>query len=224
MSVSNDLMHAILAMDAYNRGYGAGIAGLNEAVGTQIGNASITKRLQDVSATFEPNSQAAGFYALAYDWNGQRVISYRGTNLVGNLPAANDVVNGWPIGLGSPAASQGLLAAQFYRNIVGGEENLFNADVTLTGHSLGGGLAGLLASIYGRQATPFDSMSFEAAANNVVAYLLIPLGQYESYLANVGGRSLPNFKGPSGQNDDPSSSASAAANDNPFSIAYEASA
>ncbi len=38
MSVSNDLMYALLAMDAYNRGYGEGIKHNK----TQIGTASLT--------------------------------------------------------------------------------------------------------------------------------------------------------------------------------------
>lgn len=44
MALTSDLFHAILAMDVYNRGYGAGISGLSEASnGTiKIGQASVS--------------------------------------------------------------------------------------------------------------------------------------------------------------------------------------
>jgi len=71
MAISNDLFMAILAMDAYNRGYNAGI-NLDPTV-LQIGNATI--RTDDLPV----GSQAASFFAQAYTWNGQTVISYRGT-------------------------------------------------------------------------------------------------------------------------------------------------
>jgi hypothetical protein len=40
MTVSKDLMLALLSLDSYNRGYGAGIEGLGGA-GAQIGNATM---------------------------------------------------------------------------------------------------------------------------------------------------------------------------------------
>ncbi len=45
MTISNELMYAILSMDAYNRGYGAGIAGLSDAKDTAIGTATISDRI-----------------------------------------------------------------------------------------------------------------------------------------------------------------------------------
>ena len=72
-----DLIYAILAMDAYNRGYGAGIKRLEE-VGAEakLGSYSI---LQNIS---QADWKSAGFYALAYKHaaTGEVVISYRGTN------------------------------------------------------------------------------------------------------------------------------------------------
>jgi hypothetical protein len=76
MAVSNELMLAILAMDAYNRGYGAGIGpkgiGLGLA-GSQLGNATVSK------IDGEATAQAASFFAQSYTYNGKTVISYRGT-------------------------------------------------------------------------------------------------------------------------------------------------
>jgi hypothetical protein len=78
MAISDDLFRAILAMDAYNRGYNAGIksegAGPREGLtGTQIGLATVGLR---ANATTD---EAASFFAQAYTWNGKTVISYRGT-------------------------------------------------------------------------------------------------------------------------------------------------
>jgi hypothetical protein len=95
ISTSNpDLMRAILAMDAYNRGYNAGVkspnAPLNEGLtGTQIGLATIGLRKGDLEA------QAASFFAQAYTLGGQTVISYRGTD------ATWDAASGWVNGGGA---------------------------------------------------------------------------------------------------------------------------
>jgi hypothetical protein len=63
MTISDDLFRAILAMDAYNRGYNAGIDfGANaDAIDTQIGNATISAR----TTPNDTAAQAASFYALA---------------------------------------------------------------------------------------------------------------------------------------------------------------
>jgi len=53
------LLYAILAMDAYNRGYDPGIA-LPDAKGTAIGPAKISDRIQDFEG-FASQAQAADF-------------------------------------------------------------------------------------------------------------------------------------------------------------------
>jgi hypothetical protein len=77
MTVSPTLMQAILAMDAYNRGYNEGITGLG-GIGSQIGNAVISN--ESDTGVNDPGV-AAGFYAVAYYFGGQTVISYRGTEV-----------------------------------------------------------------------------------------------------------------------------------------------
>jgi len=85
MAISKDLFLAILSMDAYNRGYNEGIAGLGGA-GAKVGNATI----KDVD--LPTGAQAASFYAVAYDVDGAdidgldstTVISYRGTDQIGS--------------------------------------------------------------------------------------------------------------------------------------------
>ena len=85
MTISKDLFLSILSMDAYNRGYNPGIAGLS--VGGSIGTATIGS---DSSILVDANGnridQAASFYAAAYTIGsgvtgiaaGTTVVSYRG--------------------------------------------------------------------------------------------------------------------------------------------------
>ena len=110
MSISKDLFLSILAMDSYNRGYGAGIADGNGStdndgndtdglgrIGSRIGTASV------VSDNNSDEAQDAGFYALAYDIGpdgpeglaGKTVISYRGTD------TSLDHSTGWSVGAGN---------------------------------------------------------------------------------------------------------------------------
>lgn len=74
-----------------------------------------------------------------------------------------DVWNGWFIGGGNEQAAQANLAFKFYQEVVGGFDNIYDANISLTGHSLGGGLAGLVGGAYGQNATMFDQMPFEWA-------------------------------------------------------------
>jgi hypothetical protein len=76
MTISADLFRAILAMDAYNRGYNAGV----NVAGPQIGNAVLSANSQILGTGVDV---AASFFAQAYTLaNGQTVISYRGTDVV----------------------------------------------------------------------------------------------------------------------------------------------
>lgn len=150
MPVTDDLMLAILAMDSYNRGYSAGLedpnatgGGLGVSTASQdyfIGTAKITDSKGDAEAL------AAGFYAVAYDWtdsqgNDQTVISYRGTDSpLDDGDEGGDLLDGWISGAGLPAG-QSELAFEFYEAVTGVDAFEGQAQgVTLTGHSLGGGL------------------------------------------------------------------------------------
>lgn len=82
--MNRDVFLSLLALDAYNRGYGQGVFlnpsdSLNgqEERNRFIGTARVTNQ-SDVEV--ETPGVDAGFYAIAYDWNGETVISYRGTN------------------------------------------------------------------------------------------------------------------------------------------------
>ena len=75
---NTDLFRAILAMDAYNRGYNAGIGAPNLGLGgsgTRIGLAIVGDNSSVLGAG---RDQAASFFAQAYTLGGQTVISYRG--------------------------------------------------------------------------------------------------------------------------------------------------
>ncbi len=84
MSISPELMLAILAMDSYSRGYNQGISGLGGA-GTSIGTAVLGTSSNTAERS---DAVAASFFAQSYTWNGQTVISYRGTDA---LTAGNEL-------------------------------------------------------------------------------------------------------------------------------------
>ena len=64
MTISKDLFLALLSMDAYNRGYGAGLTVEgSDAIGTQIGDATIIGRS---SSDEKSDAFKAGFYAVAH--------------------------------------------------------------------------------------------------------------------------------------------------------------
>ncbi|PZP55644.1 MAG: hypothetical protein DI586_06160 [Micavibrio aeruginosavorus] len=111
MALKPELFKAILAMDAYNRGYDAGID-LPNSIGSKIGNASV------IRTRGEDDAEAIGFYAIAYQLaGGEKVISIRGTDNKDVLSKdifKTDVWNGWGVALGSPEGKQaGMVRSGF---------------------------------------------------------------------------------------------------------------
>ncbi len=194
-SDNGNLVSSILSMDAYNRGYDAGIDLIDLQLGSiSIGSDSIGLGNRIVNNETVRVDESFGFYSLSYDLGGgQTIISYRGTDqpptvsdaigladlaalfaypnfAVGDITVklANnidslitpDVWNGWFIAGGAEESAQALLAFEFYKDVVGGHDNIYSANVSLTGHSLGGGLAGLVGGAYGKDATMFHQMPF----------------------------------------------------------------
>ena len=82
MSISPELFMAILSMDSYNRGYNRGYnPGISDLNSANIGNATaIDQTAVGIGEPEYQEWQSAGIYAVAYDWNGQTIISYRGTD------------------------------------------------------------------------------------------------------------------------------------------------
>jgi len=95
--MNREVFLSLLALDAYNRGYGQSVL-LNEgdsSVGQSeanrfIGTARISRQSDVEVGTPGVN---AGFYAIAYHWNGETVISYRGTNVLHHF-VAPDLIRG----------------------------------------------------------------------------------------------------------------------------------
>ncbi len=80
MAVSNELYYAVLAMDAYNRVSRDDDSQALAVPGTTVGLAML--RAADVRN--QPNGyQHVGFFATAYDLNGEVVIACRGTDFKG---------------------------------------------------------------------------------------------------------------------------------------------
>jgi hypothetical protein len=166
--MNDNLMCAILSMDAYNRGYNAGI----NLSGDQVGNATILQTSLSLGTTIVDDKeigidQEYNFYGIAYSYDGGVVISYRGTD-----DYVMDPYYGWPLGGGNENAAQASLALQFYKLVVErlqlsvGDNAYLDANIALTGHSLSGGLAGYVAEIYDKDAVLFDAMSFDQAAQD----------------------------------------------------------
>lgn len=129
----SDLEYAILSLDSYNRGPDPGVMGLG-GPGSTIGSLTL------LNIPVPAGSAEASFYAAAYrDADGNIVISYRGTD----DPTLGADLTAWTGGAGFQTA-QAELAAQFYYQV---KQAHPNATITLTGHSLGGGLAGLIAQL-----------------------------------------------------------------------------
>ena len=72
--MNREVFLSILATDSYNRGYAQGIKGLN---GTSIGATTIIRQSNITAGSPEVT---AGFFASAYQWGAETIISYRGTD------------------------------------------------------------------------------------------------------------------------------------------------
>lgn len=101
--LSDTLFNAILAMDSYNKGYDASIVLPDGTDGSiKIGEAAIVDNSTEALGNGVDSS--IGFYALAYSYDGDIIISYRGTDYpvdgqeTAGIP--NDIYHGWTLGTG----------------------------------------------------------------------------------------------------------------------------
>jgi hypothetical protein len=136
------LINAILAMDVYNRGTNPGLVVNFNTIGSY----------QVIAGSLE---WTGSFQAATYQLVGDpttRILAYRGTDQIAD-------VLGWLGGAGIVGWPTQFPAAETYFKEWG-----TTAHVSLTGHSLGGGLAGYIAAVNDKPAYAFDAMPFEFAA------------------------------------------------------------
>jgi Lipase (class 3) len=101
----------------------------------------------------------AGFEAISFQRGNEIVISYAGTydkDISGDLVADAGLISG----LGS---KQLLQAAEYYLQVRAANPG-DDISITLTGHSLGGGLAALVGVFFGVKAQTFDQAPFAKSA------------------------------------------------------------
>lgn len=166
MTISRKLFEAVLSVEAYDRGYGGGMT----VTWSSLGNAIFVKDSSVLNTIQNPHRDSdINFYAIAYDMSGvagfntgEQVIAYRGTD-----DFFSDANNGYGVGAGYSQGPQARMAFEFYQNVMVNTGSPKDSNISLTGHSLGGGLAGLVAGTYGKQADVFDNMPFEAAIANL---------------------------------------------------------
>lgn len=114
------------------------------------------------------DDEFTGFTARAYrNAAGEVVIAYAGTSNEGNLlQASRDWIFGNIAGgSGLTLPVQVVQAARFYLDVVASQPG---AQVTFTGHSLGGGLASLMAVYFDQRAVTFDTAPFEKSADSSI--------------------------------------------------------
>jgi len=166
MSLSPELMYAILAMDAYNRGYNAGVL----LEGDQVGLATIKSDAETRPET-AATAKSADFYAVEYEWFGDTIIAYRGTDHLGRELPDVDL----PLAINADYdEAQVHLASRFYQAVAGSASPY---SMVLTGHSLGGALAGFTGSLYNQHIVAVDTIGFWPAFQEFKAlidqYLLV---------------------------------------------------
>ena len=173
-SISKELLYAILSMDSYYRGTTADGTPINVIPGERLGDASINYNYTPSAGL--PDWNSVGFSATVYTSAGQQVIAYRGTDNIGlNIGAYfnggdlfsqnSDALHGWLLGAGYYPAAQGQLAIDLYQQVAGHPISQGgSSSIKLTGHSLGGGLAGYVSVLSGSQAIGYDHMPFRLAA------------------------------------------------------------
>lgn len=164
------VIDAVFAMNAYQHNPDDGSWSNNLAAffpnlyAGQLGDYS----LEAVSLADENTNN--NFLAIAYRSSaGQTIISYRGTSsLLGSDFFNGDIYNGYGVGAGSPYGNDARDAVTFYQEVADLLDDPWQGatDITVVGHSLGGGLAGFVGAIYGLKGVLFDNMTFNNAASS----------------------------------------------------------
>ena len=129
-----DVLNALLSLDVYNRGFGAGLESRETGLTNRlIGEATLQNRSDFIDAPTYDRWREVGFHAEVYDTPHGRVIAFRGTDFAPDEDFEADIENGWPLGGGNFFQPQAFMAVDLIRDVQGGEAR----SVALTGHSLG---------------------------------------------------------------------------------------
>lgn len=128
---------------------------------------------------FFPKQEASGFEAVSFQKGSEIVISFAGTG---------SNVDWWANAGGAFGVTSDQLrqAADYYLQVKAVNPS---ATISFTGHSLGGGLASLMAVFFGGAATTFDQAPFRNSASVAVAATL------KDYLRNQRGYSEAALQG-----------------------------
>ncbi len=151
-----DLQYALLAANAYSQS--ADVVSTRNTIPVPSGWSQIAAA-----------ANTDGFLARAYknDISGEVVISYGGTTFEGQgLAQLRDWFTGNIAGTGLVLAPQVTDAAKFYLDVRAANANTPASSFKFTGHSLGGGLASLMAVFFNKQATVFDEAPFRKSADS----------------------------------------------------------
>ena len=110
----------------------------------------------------------SGFTARAYQKGDEIVVAYAGTSATGSLiqQGRDWLFGNIAAGSGATASLQAVQAARFYLDMAAAHPG---KTISFTGHSLGGGLASLMAVYFDRAAVTFDTAPFEKAADSAIA-------------------------------------------------------
>ena len=182
MTVQSDM--ALLAAGSYWDVRGTEQTPLTESNRAPLPKSWRALTAYDVSDS-GPNA-VTGFSGRVYESiaTGEIVISFGGTEFnTSSYGLAADFLNGnIPLALGS-ATAQALAAAKLYQRVKA-DPNLSDS-ISFTGHSLGGGIASVMAVWFDRPAYVFAAAPFQAAADATQATLLADIFSLNRALPNV---------------------------------------
>lgn len=160
-STVSEAEYAILAAAAYRNG-----ARDPEGVNTPSGW-SLFKEESSYGA------ETDGLHYKVFTKGNELVISFRGTDGWLRIPSDGDDNIAAAMGWNSDQIYLAFKATLDILRAVSDPENklFFGKNVSFTGHSLGGGLASLMAVWFGREAKVFENAPFEKSAFNFDYYM-----------------------------------------------------